>query len=45
MHHALTDLHLDRLFVIHAGDHRFAMHDRIEAVPWTQLRKLASELA
>jgi hypothetical protein len=45
MRHALADLRLDRLYVVHAGDHRFAMRPRIEAVPWTQLRELAREVA
>jgi uncharacterized protein len=44
MRHALTDLHLDRLYVIHAGEHRFAMQANIEAVPWTQLSELAQQL-
>lgn len=44
MHRALEDLRLDRLHVVHAGDHAFAMHERVEAVPWTQLVALAREL-
>jgi len=45
MHHALADLRLDRLYVVHAGEHRFAMHPRIEAVPSTELLELAAEVA
>lgn len=31
--HALVDLELDRVVVAHAGDRRFALADRVEAVP------------
>lgn len=31
--HALVDLDLDRVAVVHAGLHRFALADRVEAVP------------
>ena len=44
MHHALADLRLDALYVIHAGDHRFPMRARVEAVPWTQVVELARAL-
>ena len=44
MHHALADLRLDRLYVIHAGEHRFALRDRVEAVPWTDLLALTASL-
>lgn len=44
MRRALEDLRLDRLFVVHAGEHRYAMRDRIEAVPWTELLELARGL-
>ena len=30
---ALDDLALDRLFVVHAGDARYRLHERIEALP------------
>jgi uncharacterized protein len=33
MRHALADLDLDRLVVVHAGDHAFALGERIDAVP------------
>jgi predicted AAA+ superfamily ATPase len=33
MRHALGDLDLDRIVVIHAGERRFPLADRIEAVP------------
>ena len=32
MHTALTDLKLDRLFVVHPGDARYRIHERAEAV-------------
>ena len=32
MHSALTDLKLDRIFVVHPGGDRFRLHDRVEAV-------------
>jgi hypothetical protein len=44
MHHALADLRLDRLYVVHAGEHRFALRDRVEAVPWTDLLALTASL-
>ncbi len=44
MHRALEDLRLDRLYVIHAGRHRFPIRERVEAVPWTELLPLARSL-
>ena len=44
MHHALADLHLDALYVIHAGEHRFPMAAKVEAVPWGQVVELADKL-
>lgn len=44
MHRALADLHLDHLYVIHAGAHRFGLRDRVEAVPWTAVLALVREL-
>ncbi len=41
MHYALADLRLERLYVVHAGAHRFELHRRVEAVPWTELLNLA----
>ena len=32
MHSALTDLQLDRLFVVFPGDTRFPIHERAQAV-------------
>ena len=37
MHIALQDLKLDRLEVIHAGEHSFPMGDRIHAVALSRL--------
>jgi predicted AAA+ superfamily ATPase len=45
MHQALADLRLDALYVVHAGAHRFAMHDRVEAVPWQDVLELASTIS
>jgi predicted AAA+ superfamily ATPase len=44
MHSALTDLRLDHLYVIHSGAHRFAMRERVDAVPWTDLLELSQEV-
>lgn len=35
--HALQDLSLDRIDVIHAGDHTFALSDRVRAVAASRL--------
>jgi uncharacterized protein len=45
MHRAMADLRLDALYAVHAGEHRFPLAPRIEAVPWTELLKLAREIA
>jgi hypothetical protein len=37
MHVALQDLTLEHLFVVHPGEHRFALDERITAVPLPQL--------
>jgi predicted AAA+ superfamily ATPase len=44
MHRALEDLRLDRLIVLHAGGHEFALHDRVDAIPWTEILAVAREL-
>lgn len=44
MHRALEDLHLDHLFVVHAGAHRFALAPRTEALPWTDVLEVARGL-
>ena len=33
MHVAREDLHLDHLYVVHPGVHRFALDDAITAIP------------
>src|SRR5262245_20014359 len=33
LHVALADLRLERAFIVHPGDRRYAVHDRVEAVP------------
>lgn len=44
MRHALADLRLDRLDVIHAGEHSFPLAPRVRAIPlrdiWTELKPL-----
>ncbi|MEW5854372.1 MAG: DUF4143 domain-containing protein [Myxococcota bacterium] len=42
MRHALADLQLDQLYLVHAGEHRFSLGARVEAVPWTQLLDVAA---
>jgi predicted AAA+ superfamily ATPase len=42
MHIALADLKLDRLEVIHAGEHTFPMAERVRAVP---LRRIGEDLS
>lgn len=37
MHSALADLHLDHLFLVHAGPHRFPLTDQITAISATEL--------
>ncbi len=37
MHAALDSLGLERLYVVHAGEHSFQMHDRIEALAFARL--------
>ena len=45
MHSALADLALDRLVVVHAGEHRFALADRITAIGAADLLVGADPLA
>ena len=45
MHSALADLALDRLVVVHAGEHRFALADRITAIGAADLLVAADPLA
>lgn len=37
MHVALTDLKLNKLYVIYPGEHRYALVPKVECVPFTQL--------
>ncbi len=39
MHNALSDLKLDQLYVLHAGEHTFPLSKRIKAVAFTNLFK------
>lgn len=45
MHSALADLELDHLYVVHAGAHRFALHERITAIGAAELLTAADPLA
>lgn len=38
MKSSLNDLCLEKLYVIHAGDHEFQMHDKITAIPIAKIR-------
>jgi uncharacterized protein len=40
MHSALDALDLERLVVIHGGEHAFALHERVDAVPLSMLDSL-----
>lgn len=44
MHSALADLELDHLYVVHAGAHRFALHERITAIGAAELLTAADPL-
>jgi hypothetical protein len=43
MRSALTHLALERLYVVHAGAHRFPLAEQIEALPLTALGSLAGD--
>ena len=45
MNAALHDLALDRLFVVHAGEARYPMHEHIEALPLAACMEEISRLA
>lgn len=45
MRSALTHLELERLYVVHAGEHRFPLAEQIEALPLTALGSLADSPA
>ena len=40
MRHSLNDLSLNNLFVIHAGEHEFDLHEQIKAIPFNHLHQL-----
>ena len=40
INNSLTDLKLDRLFVIHAGDHEFQIHEKVNAIPMASIQNL-----
>ena len=41
MHSALTDLSLDRLWVVYPGKNTYQLQDRVEVVPLERLESLA----
>jgi hypothetical protein len=45
MRHAVSDLKLDRLTVIHAGEHEFPLADRIDAASFRQMLQCITPLA
>jgi uncharacterized protein len=45
MHVALSDLRLERLFVIHPGTHSFSLYDRIDAVALRDLDTISAVLS
>ena len=45
MRHAARDLKLDRLTVIHAGEHEFPLADQIVAAPFRQMLQCITPLA
>ena len=40
INNSLIDLKLDRLFVIHAGDHEFQIHEKVNAIPMASIQNL-----
>lgn len=40
LHVALADLKLDRAYVVYPGERRYALHDRVEAVPLAEAMKI-----
>lgn len=44
MRTAVEDLGLERLYVVHTGQHAFSLGERIQAVPSSALRDLATKL-
>jgi predicted AAA+ superfamily ATPase len=45
LHVALADLGLERAWIVHPGDKRYPVHDRVEALPLKDLGSLAREVA
>jgi predicted AAA+ superfamily ATPase len=41
MHRALEDLDLERMYIVCETSERFRLHERVEAVPWGELRAIA----
>jgi uncharacterized protein len=37
MRSAISDLHLERLYVVHAGQETFALHPKVEAIPLSRI--------
>ncbi len=41
LHIALDDLQLDRAWVVHPGEKRYPLHDKVEALPLAQLASIS----
>ncbi len=39
MHHALKDLNLGKIWVVHAGTRRYPLHEAVEAIPLADVAK------
>ncbi len=44
MRTSIVDLKLEQLFVVHAGEHAFSMHEKIHAIPMNQLKQYLLQL-
>lgn len=45
LHVAVSDLGLDRAFIVHPGPHRYAVHRKVEAIPLAQAPQALARLA
>ncbi len=44
MHSALSDLHLEKLWIVYPGKDRFALHAHIEALPLAQIGDVRNDM-
>jgi len=40
IHCALSDLHLDKIYIVYPGSERYRLHERVEAIPLTECSSL-----